>query len=666
MITVDTFHSAQPDQIGTKATQLFRLQKIGIRVPELVALTCHEVAEVIHSQEVAEDLLAQIYRSLPEGLYAVRSAVLDEDGVHSANAGAYSTKLSVHRDDIAQAILSVANDASLKRGLMSGISIICQSYIEAEYGGVCFTRHPSGLYSRLIEYQAGSAEQVVHGAAVETVDVPIGQKPKTALVCFDELLTVSETIEQFYDGPQDIEWVYAKGLLYIVQSRPITTLSSGQFLAQKELDAVLPTSDEYFFTTAPAAETFKNPTPLAFSVLELLHEVTGPVERSYAALGIRYSPKQEHVQFGAAVYVDKYKELHTLLPAYTWKGNQKKLQWHNVKKVLTTMNNIWKLERIPVSKLVPELQKKTQELLDQRMSDVVTLKDAKSQLIDTYETIFTISLCTQKSVKDLERFLGPTGRQHLATFLTPTRELEYNDVEFDGLIGNSLNIDDRSEFVQENMVPDDLLLNAVDTWLQSQPGWKQHALKEKITTAQKYIELREAGRVVSVHLISQLRKSIQVLAKTHQIKDVSLLSFATLDELPDATYDQTLWEQRRNTYIKQVSYSFPPIISTYVIEQPKGVSYGVSGGVALGTVVTTQTIGRSTDKEVLVVDMLSPEVVQYFPQIVGLVSKTGGLLSHAAIMAREASLPVVVDSSHALTPGDQIQVDGNAGTVTMF
>lgn len=39
-----------------------------------------------------------------------------------------------------------------------------------------------------------------------------------------ELAKICVAIEKHYKKPQDIEWAFAKGKFYIVQSRPITTL----------------------------------------------------------------------------------------------------------------------------------------------------------------------------------------------------------------------------------------------------------------------------------------------------------------------------------------------------------------------------------------------------------------------------------------------------------
>jgi phosphoenolpyruvate synthase/pyruvate phosphate dikinase len=39
-----------------------------------------------------------------------------------------------------------------------------------------------------------------------------------------KLATICDKIEKHYKKPQDIEWAIEKGKIYIVQSRPITTL----------------------------------------------------------------------------------------------------------------------------------------------------------------------------------------------------------------------------------------------------------------------------------------------------------------------------------------------------------------------------------------------------------------------------------------------------------
>jgi pyruvate,water dikinase len=52
-----------------------------------------------------------------------------------------------------------------------------------------------------------------------------------------------------------------------------------------------------------------------------------------------------------------------------------------------------------------------------------------------------------------------------------------------------------------------------------------------------------------------------------------------------------------------------------------------------------------------------------------LVVDLGGMLSHAAVVARELGIPCVVnarDATRRLTTGDRVRVDGEAGTVEVL
>ncbi len=58
-----------------------------------------------------------------------------------------------------------------------------------------------------------------------------------------------------------------------------------------------------------------------------------------------------------------------------------------------------------------------------------------------------------------------------------------------------------------------------------------------------------------------------------------------------------------------------------------------------------------------------------FPKIKGVVTDTGGMLTHAAITAREYRIPAVVGTwraTRSISDGDVIRVDGNAGTVEVL
>jgi pyruvate,water dikinase len=96
-------------------------------------------------------------------------------------------------------------------------------------------------------------------------------------------------------------------------------------------------------------------------------------------------------------------------------------------------------------------------------------------------------------------------------------------------------------------------------------------------------------------------------------------------------------------------------------------SRGVYRGQA--RVVTTPTdFGRLVQGDVLVAAMTTPAYNVLLPLLGAVVTDTGGVLSHAAIVAREYQIPAVVATGTATTSipdGSLITVDGDRGVVTV-
>ena len=95
-----------------------------------------------------------------------------------------------------------------------------------------------------------------------------------------------------------------------------------------------------------------------------------------------------------------------------------------------------------------------------------------------------------------------------------------------------------------------------------------------------------------------------------------------------------------------------------------------SGGVAEGSariVAGSADFGRVRPGDVLVATTTTPAWTPLFRGIAALVTETGGILSHAAVVAREYGLPAVVgvpDATKALVDGRRVRVDGDHGVVT--
>ena len=99
---------------------------------------------------------------------------------------------------------------------------------------------------------------------------------------------------------------------------------------------------------------------------------------------------------------------------------------------------------------------------------------------------------------------------------------------------------------------------------------------------------------------------------------------------------------------------------------------GASAGEAEGTarvVADERDFARIEPGDVLVATTTTPAWTPLFPSLAALVTETGGILSHAAVVAREYRLPAVVgvaDATRAIPDGARVRVDGTAGTVVLL
>ena len=99
---------------------------------------------------------------------------------------------------------------------------------------------------------------------------------------------------------------------------------------------------------------------------------------------------------------------------------------------------------------------------------------------------------------------------------------------------------------------------------------------------------------------------------------------------------------------------------------------GASPGILEGIARVVRTVDEFDDVregDILVCQMTNPAWVVLFTKIAGLVTDTGGLTSHPAVLSREFGIPAVIGTSVAtqrITTGDRIRIDGTAGRVEIL
>jgi pyruvate, water dikinase len=206
---------------------------------------------------------------------AVRSSATAEDLPDASFAGQQETFLNMRgSEDVFEAVrkcwASLYGARAIFYRVEQGfehdkvnLSAIVQKMVDSEKSGVMFSSQPStGEPLVVIEGAWGLGESVVSGSVSpdnyvvdrknlsiiskyvaskeimiirdpktqKTVTVNVPAEKKEAIVLTDnevvELAKYAEILEKHYGIPQDIEWGVAKNKIYILQSRPITTINS--------------------------------------------------------------------------------------------------------------------------------------------------------------------------------------------------------------------------------------------------------------------------------------------------------------------------------------------------------------------------------------------------------------------------------------------------------
>jgi phosphohistidine swiveling domain-containing protein len=167
-----------------------------------------------------------------------------------------------------------------------------------------------------------------------------------------------------------------------------------------------------------------------------------------------------------------------------------------------------------------------------------------------------------------------------------------------------------------------------------------------------------------VRHIGRLRATAKTEAVSVGFTKASSVLGATIDEITSKSFTEAICAERIENLKRYSSTNFPKRLSSQV-ENASTHRLGVSSGKAKGKLVTREDVGKTEEPVILYTNSLTPDLVEHFGEIAGIVSNHGGLLSHLAILAREARLPVVVgfELSTDVCVGAIIEIDGEDGRV---
>ena len=239
---------------GGKAMNLAKLHDFGFQVPYAFAFDNEELTWIsnAHLDFDLERWISAICGGYP---VAVRSSAASEDGVSTSFAGQYDTVLNCNNvREVLEALRKVYKSGSsnrvqsyveaqlslTERGQDSSLEIcaVVQHMVKATVSGVMFTAEPveSDTSQIFIEAVSGLGDKMVSGYAspdswlfdkysgniIESysMSTPVLERDQ-----LEELFDTGKQIEAEFGCPQDIEWAFDRNKLFILQTRPITTLS---------------------------------------------------------------------------------------------------------------------------------------------------------------------------------------------------------------------------------------------------------------------------------------------------------------------------------------------------------------------------------------------------------------------------------------------------------
>jgi len=267
-------------------TKNYDISKIGGKAGALAKLSCtvDNIPDwfAVGVDNASEDEILQALQAFGDNTeFAVRSSATDEDGADNSFAGQFESYLNIPKSQVCEYIQKVQGSVNSERVAaykrereISGVSapaVLVQRMIKADCAGVAFAANPitgntrecvvsavRGLGDKLVDGSENADTYIVENNSVTNREGDILTDERIL-----EIANLAKLTSKFFKRYQDIEWAIEDGKLYLLQSRPITSLR--KFTAKSDYINIWDNSN--------IAESYNGvTTPLTFSFIRLAYE----------------------------------------------------------------------------------------------------------------------------------------------------------------------------------------------------------------------------------------------------------------------------------------------------------------------------------------------------------------------------------------------------------
>jgi len=616
------------------------------------------------------------------------------------------------------------------------VAVIVQRMIDSDKSGVAFSVHPVTGDSRqmIIEAAYGLGEAIVSGQI--TPDNYVVEKQSRNIISKDiqhqlrglyraekggnewceispekagrqvlsnkEIIDLSNIIikiETHYGFPCDVEWAVKNGIVYIIQSRPITTL----------------------------AETHNNKISLADGLLELLgdkkliradvdyipflamidwlnyYDADGNLKNVYPASF--YFSKNRTVVFLSQSYAECSEEIFDNLVSGEIQARDISVAYNkSASKIIRNYSKYF---------LEDCLADESEKILLQKFETVYkTLRElvARTLFIEQMDETIVKKVLEKHQAKNINEVLAIVKLPHFLSFENRNTQAILDVIENRKPL-NYLYY----AFLSYTFVPDEAYLNQVI--IQSNPEKlrlellqaknniqkSQNEYKEKLQrqpkSVQRIVEIlswtmqvrdkrrdiinmseailyKIAERLFQIwgleKSLVKLTGAIEILGgkekilANHQEIEKRVNGFGILYK-PDHSY-----ELRTGTFVSDIKE-----LDQLILDQNKTSSNLIRGEIGnkgkivgkVRVILKSSQFNDFKEGEILVTGITGPEFVPLMKKSVAIITDGGGITSHAAIISREFNKPCIVRTiiaTQILKNGDKVEVNANSGVVRII
>lgn len=735
------------------------LDQVNHKEMQSIENASEEIKALILRAEMPKDIEKEIvkgFKKLDSKFVAVRSSATSEDSSSAAWAGQLDSFLNTKENTLLENVKRCWASLFTPRAIFYrfekdlhktkiSVAVVVQKMVESEISGIAFSVHPvtQDRNQLIIEAGIGLGEAIVSGQITpdsyviekeprRIIDKNVseqerglfkvetggnewkstkekGGEQKLSDKQIEELSEIILRIENHYDFPCDIEWAYEKGKFFIVQSRPITTLTDNKVSldvesGQKKDSAIIDFLEDnkkkeitkqegnlslliyglsFSFQSAP---NFSKYYKEDFGSLLLLSEDKRGIG-FFSHDDYRKSADiilEKYLKSSNFTTMNEYSEIVKQIEKFYSKYNPAQLKALSDEKVREVIVEIYHLlQRWQVATLFAEaLDEQTVKKYFDKVNDKKTNFNEffeKASLLDFESFIFKRDGCLLAPQKDKYRDMWIHASYLCTPKLSEAAELRKKLLNDLGGIGQ---IKKEREGIKKEISKNKVLSKKFEKNLSKK-------LSKLFNFVKISLSLRDTRKESSFKGITVLSNAIREIFVRIGLDEEDIVNARgedfenNLDK--KSNYGGIIAKRKKGAiiyfsrkknfeeygdYDKTKEYIFKQIDKEVNSNVLKGSSAfpGIVKGRAK-VVLNQKGFAKFNKGEILVTSMTRPEFVPLMKKALAIITDEGGITCHAAIISRELKIPCIIGTKNAtrlIKDDDLIEVDANHGVVKIL